>query len=186
MTERSRRQQRILDHISGGSVQNQEHLQALLSREGIQVAQATLSRDLRELGVAKGPHGYIVPGEDLNGAGTGVGVGGGTGVGGRELERALRSFVLSIEHGAATVVVKTGPGRAQYVAFELDRTPPEGAIGTLAGDDTVFVAAQSERAAALIVRHLRTLAGLVHVESSDDSTMVSDAVSDAVPGKVLP
>jgi transcriptional regulator of arginine metabolism len=168
MTERSRRQKRILDHISGGSVQNQEHLQALLSREGIQVAQATLSRDLRELGVAKGPHGYIVPGEDLNG--------GGEGGLERELERALRSFALSIEHGAATVVVKTGPGRAQYVAFELDRTPPEGAIGTLAGDDTVFVAARSERDATAIVLHLRTLAGLVHVDGVDNSTIMSGEV----------
>ena len=156
MTERSRRQQRILDHISGGEVQNQELLQVLLSREGIQVAQATLSRDLRELGVAKGPGGYILPGEDLHNGDL-------NGGDERALMQALRSFVLSIQHGAATVVVKTGPGRAQYVAFELDRTPPTGAIGTLAGDDTVFIAAANERAAALVESHLRELAGLVHV-----------------------
>lgn len=167
MTERSRRQQRILDHISGGEVQNQELLQELLAREGIQVAQATLSRDLRELGVAKGPSGYILPGEDLTNGDL-------NGGGERELVQALRSFVLSIQHGAATVVVKTGPGRAQYVAFELDRSPPEGAIGTLAGDDTVFIAASSERAAVRIETYLRELAGLVHVELSVEvSTEVS-------------
>jgi len=167
MTERSRRQQRILDHISGGEVQNQELLQELLAHEGIQVAQATLSRDLRELGVAKGPGGYILPGEDLTNGDL-------NGGGERELVQALRSFVLSIQHGAATVVVKTGPGRAQYVAFELDRSPPEGAIGTLAGDDTVFIAAANERAAVRIETYLRELAGLVHVEVSVEvSTEVS-------------
>ena len=149
MTERARRQQRILDHIASGSVRSQESLQELLAAEGIQVAQATLSRDLRELGVAKGPTGYLLPGQDRPQNGE------------RTLGLALRSLALSIERGAATVVIKTGPGRAQYVAFELDRSPPTGVIGTLAGDDTIFVAAESDAAAERIEDELRELAGLV-------------------------
>ena len=152
MTERARRQQRILDHIASDSVRSQESLQELLAAEGIQVAQATLSRDLRELGVAKGPAGYLLPGHEQIPNGE------------RTLVRALRSLALSIQRGAAIVVIKTGPGRAQYVAFELDRTPPAGVVGTLAGDDTIFVATESESAAERIEDELRELAGLVPAE----------------------
>ena len=69
-------------------------------------------------------------------------------------------FVVRIEAGGNLVVLRTGPGHAQVVALEFDRRPPEGLMGTIAGDDTVFLATKSERRASALARELRqVLAG---------------------------
>lgn len=152
MDQRPRRHRRIAELLARREVRSQEALRELLAREGLEVAQATLSRDLRELGVRKGPGGYELP--NGNGAGhTPTGPHG-------PLQRALAAYSLSIEAAGGLIVIKTGPGQAQLVAFELDRSPPEGVVGTIAGDDTIFVACRSPGACARLVKLLRDLAGL--------------------------
>lgn len=131
-------------------VGNQEQLRELLESQGIDAGQATLSRDLRELGVVKGPLGYVLPGsETMLPRGTG-----------RELDHAVREALLSAEPAGNLAVLKTGPGRAQMLAVELDRTPPEGVVGVLAGDDTIFLACRSASDAETIIRQFRQTAGL--------------------------
>ena len=152
MAVKHRRREIILGLLREHRVENQESLQTMLERHGVQVAQATLSRDLRDLGVLKGPLGYTlpVPGSASNGTHDRLG---------RDLEDALRSSLLSAEVGGNLVVLKTGPGRASLVALEIDRHPPAGVLGTVAGDDTVLIATKAPSAAHSISRRFRKLIG---------------------------
>ncbi|MFG0283048.1 MAG: arginine repressor [Phycisphaerales bacterium JB039] len=116
-------------------VASQERLRQALAQRGVEVVQATLSRDLRELGVVKGPRGYTVAGDaprQQPGA----------------LERAIRDYLVSATTAGNFVVLRTGPGRAQPVALEIDLSPPPGVLGTVAGDATIFVATESDAASA--------------------------------------
>ena len=165
MVSRSRRHQKILDLIDRESIRSQQSLRALLAGEGIEVTQATLSRDLRQLGLAKGPGGYMLPARgnghspraSRNGAPE---LGGVVGEMSPLLVEAIRSSVDSVRLAGSLVVLRTGPGRAQPVAVELDRTPPDGAVGTIAGDDTVFVAASSIGEAKRLADSIGAIAGL--------------------------
>jgi transcriptional regulator of arginine metabolism len=150
MNARDRRQQRILQLLEQGQVGSQEQLQSLLAREGIQAAQATLSRDLRRLGVVKGSSGYVLAPDDVSGQEVGT----------EALRQAFRAFVTGVEQGGNIVVARTGPGRAQPVAWEIDRARLPQVMGTIAGDDTVFVAARTSAAAGILARQLRQLADL--------------------------
>lgn len=150
MSERARRHQHIQHVLAAERVLSQQDLQRLLARRGIEVGQPTLSRDLRELGVVKTPHGYRLPGQ-LAASSTGTP---------DALAAALRSFVLAADRSGAMLVLRTGPGHAQPVALELDRSPPDGVLGTIAGDDTIFIAARSETHARRALDTIRTLAGL--------------------------
>jgi len=140
----------IVDILSQGPIASQDELIRSLARRGVDATQATVSRDLRELGVAKGPRGYVVipgmtPPQDETSA---------------SLGRSLRSFVIRAQLGGTLVVLKTGPGQAQSVAVELDRTPPAGVLGTVAGDDTIFIATKSAARASSLLRTVKKLAGL--------------------------
>ena len=141
MPSRTRRHQQVLDLIDEYDIPNQQQLQELLASKGIEVTQATLSRDLRTLGVVKGPNGYALPSPTTSTP---------------QLEDSLwqtvRRELLEAVAGGATVVLKTRPGHANTLAIELDRARPADVLGTIAGDDTVFVAAKSQR-------HARTLVG---------------------------
>ncbi|HEV8440081.1 MAG TPA: hypothetical protein VGT40_18475 [Methylomirabilota bacterium] len=148
----ARRQTAILQLVRGGRVRSQGELARLLRRRGIAVAQPTLSRDLRELGLAKTPGGYVAPE-------TAVFERADPGRRASTLARALKSFALSVQVAGALVVIKTPPAAAQPVARALDEAPPREVVGTIAGDDTVFIATPSERAARLLERRLATLAG---------------------------
>lgn len=147
MTSKPRRQRLIHDLIAQGGVANQEFLAALLKKRGVEVTQATLSRDLHDLGIVKGPSGYSIPG---NGAATET----------RGLERALRESLLRADTGGNLTVLHTGPGRAQLLALEIDRSGMKPILGTVAGDDTVFVATRSTRDAGKLLSHFKQLAGL--------------------------
>ena len=128
---------------------SQEELQHRLARRGIDVAQPTLSRDLKDLGLAKTAGGYVVPGADSS-------------LSDRELrlrrseslERALREWVLGAFAAGNLVVVKTPPAAAHPVARALDEAELEGVVGTIAGDDTIFLAAASAAAAQRLARRL--------------------------------
>jgi transcriptional regulator of arginine metabolism len=150
--DRARRIRRIGELVEGGGVQSQEQLRALLLDEGIDATQATISRDLRELGVVKGPTGYAMPAEggvvtmapDRD----------------AELEQELAMHLHNARPAASIAVLHTAPGHAQPLGVALDNARPDGVVGVLAGDDTIFLACTSESAASSVVRRLRRSAGL--------------------------
>lgn len=148
MTSKPRRQRLILDLVQKGSVPSQERLGELLREKGVPVNQATLSRDLHELGVVKGAAGYALP-ERVNGTHPPA-----------NLERALRDFLLGADIGGNLAVLHTGPGRAPLLALEIDRAAMKPILGTIAGDDTVFVAMRSPREANKLLSHFKHLAGI--------------------------
>ena len=148
------RRDEIVRIIRNGSVFSQDELQSLLGRRGFRVTQPTLSRDLRDLGVAKTPSGYALPEElgptmpahfapkESREA---------------KLDSALRELVLTATTCGSLVVLRTPPAEAQPVARAIDEAELDGVAGTLGGDDTVFVAFASTRAAASFARHVASL-----------------------------
>lgn len=148
-----RRHRLIRRVLAEQRIRSQDGLQAELASLGIEVAQPTLSRDLRRLGVVKGPDGYSMPEPG----------GGSVAVMAAPLERLRETaamFVDSVRCAGQLVVIKTGPGRAQPVAVELDAEPTAGILGTIAGDDTVFVACASPASASALSDLLLEAAGL--------------------------
>ena len=139
-----RRQEAIVDLARSGTVRSQAEFQHLLRKRGIVVAQPTLSRDLRELGLAKTPRGYLVQTAQFAPAAT------------REtkLHRALRGSALSVQAAGSLVIVRTPPAAAHPVARALDEAELAGVAGTIAGDDTVFIATHSDSAARALARRL--------------------------------
>jgi len=139
-TTRAGRQARIVALLSAQSVHSQSELAALLAADGIEVTQATLSRDLEELGAVKlrgadgGTGVYIVP-ED----GSPVrGVTGGT----ERVSRLLSDLLVSTDASGNLAVLRTPPGAAHYLASAIDRAALPFVVGTIAGDDTILVVAR--------------------------------------------
>ncbi|MEZ0353317.1 arginine repressor [Mycobacterium sp. pR1184] len=152
---RAGRQARIVAILSSSSISSQSELAARLADEGIEVTQATLSRDLEELGAVKlrGADGgvgvYVVP-ED----GSPVrGVSGGT----ARLSRLLSELLVSTDASANLAVLRTPPGAADYLASAIDRAALPYVVGTIAGDDTLFVAAREPMTGAELARTLENL-----------------------------
>ena len=134
------RQARIVAILSSRSVHSQSELAALLADDGIDVTQATLSRDLEELGAVKlrgadvGGGVYVVP-ED----GSPVrGVSGGT----ERVSRLLGELLVSTDASGNLAVLRTPPGPAHYLASAIDRAALPEVVGTVAGDDTILVIAR--------------------------------------------
>ena len=139
-TTRAGRQARIVAILTAGQVHSQGELAALLADEGIEVTQATLSRDLEELGAVKlrgaagGSGVYVVP-ED----GSPVrGMAGGT----ERLARLLGELLVSTDASANLAVLRTPPGAAHYLASAIDRAALPEVVGTIAGDDTILAVAR--------------------------------------------
>jgi transcriptional regulator of arginine metabolism len=139
-TTRAGRQARIVALLSSNPVRSQTELVALLAGEGIEITQATLSRDLEELGAVKlrgadgGTGVYIVP-ED----GSPVkGVTGGT----ERMSRLLGELLVSTDASGNLAVLRTPPGAAHYLASAIDRAALPYVVGTIAGDDTIVVVAR--------------------------------------------
>jgi len=143
---KSRRHAAIRSLIAANEIYSQHELAQLLSREGIEATQATLSRDLSELGVLKGPDGYQLPGAAAAAPAPDA-----------ALARALRRELISIAVGGTMVVLKTPTGHGNALAIELDRMRMQGLLGTIAGDDTIFIATDSGEAQATLVARLRNL-----------------------------
>jgi transcriptional regulator of arginine metabolism len=141
-----RRRRAILALVGEGDVRSQEDLQRRLRRRGIAVAQPTLSRDLKALGLAKTPAGYVAPpGRAFIPAEARAGA----------LARAVAEFALSVRAAASLVVIRTPPAGAHPLALALDETDLPEVAGTIAGDDTVFVATPGPAAAVRLERRLR-------------------------------
>jgi len=149
------RQEEIVKIVREQTVPSQDELMAILRKRGFKVTQPTLSRDIRELGLAKTPSGYVVPG-DL------APVAPFTPREIREgrLEQLLRDSVIFAEGAGNLVVLKTPPAAAQPVASALDSTPPEDALGTVGGDDTIFVAFRHPASAAAFAQQVQQIAGI--------------------------
>jgi transcriptional regulator of arginine metabolism len=152
---RAGRQARIVAVLSSAPVHSQTELAALLAADGIEVTQATLSRDLEELGAVKlrgaegGAGGYVIP-ED--GSPLRV-VSGGTG----RLSRLLGELLVSTDATGNLVVLRTPPGAAHYLASAIDRAALPYVVGTIAGDDTIFVAAREPMTGAELAAALQDL-----------------------------
>jgi transcriptional regulator of arginine metabolism len=146
-----RRQEAIVDLARSGTVRSQAEFQQLLRRRGILVAQPTLSRDLRELGLAKTPRGYLVPQAPQAQVVTQFAP---AATRETKLRRALRGSALSVRAAGSLVVVRTPPAAAHALARALDEAELAGVVGTIAGDDTVFVATPSESAARVLARRM--------------------------------
>ena len=134
------RQARIVELVTSMGIRSQTELAKLLAGEGIEVTQATLSRDLEELGAVKlrGADGgvpvYVIP-ED----GSPVrGVRGGT----SRLTRLLGELLVSADHSGNITVLRTPPGAAQFLASAIDRSALHEVVGTIGGDDTLLVVAR--------------------------------------------
>ena len=130
------RQARIVELLESRPVASQTELGRLLAESGVAVTQATVSRDLDELGAVKTrtPAGtaYVVPEENAPRGGT-------TGDVDARLGRLLEELLVSAEPTGSTVVLRTPPGGAQLLASALDRAGLPDVAGTLAGDDTVLL-----------------------------------------------
>ena len=147
MADKLTRHARIRDLLQRKPLHSQEELATLLSREGYAATQATLSRDLRELGVFKGPEGYRLP-EQVAAATMSA-----TQDATREsIIRATQRFCRKATLAASIVVLQTGPGEASALANEIDHAELPGMAGTLAGDDTIFIACINTSHAAKLLR----------------------------------
>ena len=138
------RHQAILDVLDDGPVESQDFLQQRLERKGFDVGQATLSRDIHELKLVKGPEGYRRLGESMGADGVLPSV-----------MNLARQFVIEIRQAQNLLVVKTTVGSAQPVAAALDASHWPEVIGTLAGDDTVLVIATDKKKALALSRRIR-------------------------------
>ncbi len=135
------RHARIVDLLEHHAVPNQATLAELLARDGLTVTQATLSRDLDELGAVKvasddGGAMYAVPGE---GGDPSMVAAVGLDAAVAKLARVAGEVLVSADHSANLVVLRTPPGAAQYLASAIDHTVLPSVIGTVAGDDTVLL-----------------------------------------------
>src|SRR5213076_1632317 len=137
----------ILQLLDEGPVTNQEELQKLLRRRGIEAGQATLSRDIRELGLVKSAEGYSLPGREAVVPETDL----------PSVDRLVREFVTSVRAAENLLVTKTSIGSAQPVAAALDEENWPEAIGTIAGDDTILIVCQDKRAAGRLAGRIQEM-----------------------------
>lgn len=149
------RQNTIRELVSNVSVANQDELRRKLRRRGFAVTQATLSRDLHELRLFKGPGGYSLPAK--NGSGN-------TGLADSSdddsppsVREVMESFGLRVAHAMNQVIVRTVMGGAQPVAAALDYEQWSEVVGTIAGDDTVLVICPDSRKAGMVETKFRKM-----------------------------
>ena len=131
---KSSRQALIREILGREIVKNQEELRLCLEHEGVTANQATISRDCREMGLLKTNNGYLLP--------TQIGMA----VLGTRQDIKLE-HVYSADTASNMVILKTGPGMANATAILLDQSGRDDVLGTIAGDDTIFVATPSAKAA---------------------------------------
>ena len=163
---RAARHARIVELIRDGAIRSQTELAELLAADGAQVTQATLSRDLEELGAVKvrggdGPAVYVIPEDGHRPL--------------REAEaaparliRLLRELLNGVDASGNIAVLRTPPGAAHYLASALDRAGLSEIVGTIAGDDTILVVAREAVGGAALGEKLSAWAG--HQDNSEGST----------------
>ena len=133
---RAGRHARIVELIRDKAVRSQTELADLLAGDGVQVTQATLSRDLEELGAVKVSGAYLIPEDGKRPLRETAGQGP------ARLLRLLRELLTGADASGNIAVLRTPPGAAQFLASALDRSGLTDVVGTIAGDDTIFVIAR--------------------------------------------
>lgn len=136
----------IREIVGKQAVASQEDLRRLLARRGHAVTQATLSRDIHELGLVKSSEGYAVAAAE-----------GDADPALPSVERLVREFVYEVKAAQNTVVVHTLAGSAQPVAAALDAEEWPEVVGTVGGDDTIFIVAGDNKSAERLVHRIREL-----------------------------
>jgi transcriptional regulator of arginine metabolism len=137
----------ILRIIRESTVHKQDELVKVLRRQGFEATQSSVSRDLRELGVAKAGDRYIVPAGEEAASDNAF--------------AAVAHFVLEVRTAGSTLtVVKTAIGTAQSVAVAIDESAWPEVVGTISGDDTIFIATDDGRAQRKLRERLRGIFGI--------------------------
>jgi transcriptional regulator of arginine metabolism len=138
------RRNAVVRLLASGNVHKQQDLVRLLRKQGYVATQSSISRDLREIGVSKARGRYVLPPQDV--------------VHANGKFSSLAQFVHEIRRaGPCMTVVKTSTGAAQSVAVAIDKAEWPEVVGTLSGDDTIFIATGTARAQAGIVSRLREM-----------------------------
>lgn len=144
MTKKNR-QSRIKEIILAGKVISQEDLLHKLMDIGFETTQATLSRDLHEIGIVRVPDGegfkYVFHEEDNS----------------RAIKQIIGMEIIKVTHNESTVVVRTMPGRAQGVGIYLDKLKDNHILGTVAGDDSIVIIPDTHENVETIVEMIREL-----------------------------
>lgn len=153
-----RRREEILLIVGRTPVHSQDELLEALRKRGFSVTQPTLSRDLRELGLVKTPNGYVSPEALAPASSTLAFMPRET----REhrFEQLVRDSLLSAEAAGNMVVIKTPVAAAQPLASAIDSMSIDDALGTIGGDDTIFIAFRSPAAAVTFTRRVHDIAGI--------------------------
>ncbi len=145
---KTRRQTKILELIKENNIETQSDLLEMLKRDGFNVTQATVSRDIKEMRLIKvldstGSYKYasetISPAEEQSHV------------------YLFSTAVISVDYAHCLVVIKTRSGMAQAVCAALDSTNRAGVLGSIAGDDTIFVATRTDSASVALVSDIKKL-----------------------------
>ncbi|MGB2757211.1 MAG: arginine repressor [Acidimicrobiia bacterium] len=151
---KAQRQHRITELIQNEALASQHAVMERLTADGIDVTQATVSRDLEDIGAVKVriPGGHLVYGvpEHANQR-----------VAPEEhVRRVMSEFVVEVGASANLVIIRTPPGSAHVVASAIDRGGVEGVLGSVAGDDTILVVASASTTGEALAQHFAMLAGI--------------------------
>jgi transcriptional regulator of arginine metabolism len=141
------RQSDIRAILAEAPVPNQDELRRRLYRRGHRVTQATLSRDIHELGLVKTNEGYAVPEAEEHGADSWL----------PSVEKLIREFAFAVTAAQNLVVVRTSAGSAQPVAAAIDAEEWPEVLGTIGGDDTILLVAENNKQADKLVSRLKEL-----------------------------
>lgn len=145
---KSLRQRAILELLKHETVSSQEDLQAALRKKGIKVGQATLSRDIRDLGLSKTGGAYAIASGD-----------GSSTPKLPPVSRLVREFGLEVRTAQNLLVIKTSVGSAQPVAAALDDQQWPELVGTVAGDDTILIVCPDNKAASRLAERIQEMLG---------------------------
>jgi transcriptional regulator of arginine metabolism len=148
------RQHRIARLLEEQAISSQAQLVELLASDGVVATQATVSRDLEDLGAVKvripgGAMAYAIPEHEKAGSPPDD-----------HLRRVMGDFVVEVAYSANLAVLRTPPGSAHVVASALDRAGLPDVLGTVAGDDTILVVCSEQAGGAHVAAELGALAGL--------------------------
>ncbi|MBE55324.1 MAG: arginine repressor [Acidobacteriota bacterium] len=144
------RQAAIVELVTSEAIHSQELLRKRLKLRGFDATQATLSRDIKELGLVKRAADGAYQRADVVQMQT---------MGPRaDAQRAVADYLKRVERVEQLIVLKTDPGEAQLLALAIDRATYDEVVGTVGGDDTILVIARHRRAAAEIVKRFETWA----------------------------
>jgi len=151
---KNQRQHRIVEILNTMVISTAAQLVGILQSEGISATQATVTRDLQELGSVKirnenGVRQLTLATSPVHSPGVS-----------EHLRRMMGEWAVSVEYSSNIVVIRTPPGCAHVVASALDRSVMAGVLGCVAGDDTIFVIAASDHGGSLLAKELKAMAGL--------------------------